>query len=177
MSESGGFRWTVVVLTCQHKDSVYAFQRELELRQQRGVLSAGALVLTVRDRQEPLGSGGATLNALLVAAEHLSSRAGHTVVTADVLDDAYILILHTGRDFPWSSCSRAFCWLPEEKPDQKVQAPVCCLDLLLDCLNNQICPGSPPGVWVCSTDMILAVPPDFGKCAAHARTRTLEPSP
>uniref|UniRef100_A0A669DFA5 L-fucose kinase n=1 Tax=Oreochromis niloticus TaxID=8128 RepID=A0A669DFA5_ORENI len=67
-----------------------------------------------------------------------------------------------GRDFPWSSCSRAFCWLPEEKPDQKVQAPVCCLDLLLDCLNNQICPGSPPGVWVCSTDMILAVPPDFG---------------
>ncbi|XP_005937010.1 L-fucose kinase [Haplochromis burtoni] len=162
MSESCGFRWTVVVLTCQHKDSVYAFQRELELRQQRGVLSAGALVLTVRDRQEPLGSGGATLNALLVAAEHLSSRAGHTVVTADVLDDAYILILHTGRDFPWSSCSRAFCWLPEEKPDQKVQAPVCCLDLLLDRLSNQICPGSPPGVWVCSTDMILAVPPDFG---------------
>lgn len=161
MSESGGFPWTVVVLTCQHKDSVYAFQRELELRQQRGTLSAGALVLTVRDRQEPLGSGGATLNALLVAAEHLSSRAGHTVVTADVLDDARILILHTGRDFPWSSCSRAFCWLPAEKPDQKVQAPVCCLDLLLDCLGNQICPGSPPGVWVCSTDMILSVPPDF----------------
>uniref|UniRef100_A0A3B4ERP8 L-fucose kinase n=1 Tax=Pundamilia nyererei TaxID=303518 RepID=A0A3B4ERP8_9CICH len=49
-----------------------------------------------------------------------------------------------------------FCWLPEEKPDQKVQAPVCCLDLLLDRLSNQICPGSPPGVWVCSTDMILS---------------------
>uniref|UniRef100_A0A3Q3XKC6 L-fucose kinase n=1 Tax=Mola mola TaxID=94237 RepID=A0A3Q3XKC6_MOLML len=45
-----------------------------------------------------------------------------------------------------------FCWLPVEKPSQRVQAPVCCLDLLLDC---QICPGSPPGVWVCSTDMIL----------------------
>ncbi|KAM9377155.1 L-fucose kinase isoform 2-T2 [Pholidichthys leucotaenia] len=154
-------RWTVVVLTCQHKDSEYAFQRELELRQQRGVLSPESLVLTVRDRQEPLGSGGATLNALLVAAEHLSSRAGYTVITADALDDAHILILHTGRDFPFSSCSRAFCWLPEEKPDQKVQAPVCCLDLLLDCLTKQICPGSPPGVWVCSTDMILTVPPDF----------------
>ncbi|XP_029910027.1 L-fucose kinase [Myripristis murdjan] len=161
MSGSGRFSWTVVVLTCQHKDSVYSFQRELELRQQRGSLSRGALVLTVRDRQEPLGSGGATLNALLVAAEHLSNRAGHTVVTADVLDDAHILILHTGRDFPWSPCSRAFCWLAQEKPDQKVQAPVCCLDLLLDCLNNQICPGSPPGVWVCSTDMILTVPSDY----------------
>ncbi|KAK5927308.1 hypothetical protein CgunFtcFv8_012477 [Champsocephalus gunnari] len=58
MSDSGKFQWTVVVLTCQHKDSVYAFQRELELRQQRGSLSPGSLVLTVRDRQEPLGSGG-----------------------------------------------------------------------------------------------------------------------
>uniref|UniRef100_A0A3Q2PSS2 Fucose kinase n=1 Tax=Fundulus heteroclitus TaxID=8078 RepID=A0A3Q2PSS2_FUNHE len=155
MSQNGGFPWTVVVLTCQHKDSVYAFQRELELRQQRGTLPGDALLLTVRDRQEPLGSGGATLNALLVAAEHLSNRAGHTVVTADVLDEAHILILHTGRDFPWSSCSRAFCWLPEEKPGQKVQAPVCVLDLLLDRLS------SPPGVWVCSTDMILTVPTDF----------------
>lgn len=27
MSGSGEFRWTVVVLTCQHKDSVYSFQR------------------------------------------------------------------------------------------------------------------------------------------------------
>ncbi|XP_078139189.1 L-fucose kinase [Centroberyx gerrardi] len=157
----GGFSWTVVVLTCQHKDTVYCFQRELELRQQRGSLSRGALVLTVRDRQEPLGSGGATLNALLVAAEHLSNRAGHTVVTADVLDDAHILILHTGRDFPWSPCSRAFCWLGLDKPDQRVQAPVCCVDLLLDRLNNQICPASPPGVWVCSTDMILTIPSDF----------------
>ncbi|KAK9516097.1 hypothetical protein VZT92_024055 [Zoarces viviparus] len=160
--DGGGFRWTVVVLTCQHKDSVYSFQRELELRQQCGSLSPGSLLLTVQDRQEPLGSGGATLNALLVAAEHLSSRAGHTVVTADVLDEAHILILHSGRDFPWSSCSRAFCWLPApERPDQRVQAPVCCLDLLLDRLGTQICSGSPPGVWVCSTDMILSIPPDF----------------
>uniref|UniRef100_A0A8C7QCP5 L-fucose kinase n=1 Tax=Oncorhynchus mykiss TaxID=8022 RepID=A0A8C7QCP5_ONCMY len=112
---------------------------ELEVRQQRGGLLQGTLLLTVSDPQEPgLGSGGATLNALLVAAEHLSARAGYTVVTADVLDDAHILILHTGRDFPWDSCGRAFCWLPVEKPAQTVQGPVCCLDMLLDCLSNQI---------------------------------------
>lgn len=52
---------------------------ELELRQQRDSPLKDALLLTVQDRQEPLGSGGATLNALLVAAEHLSNRAGHTV--------------------------------------------------------------------------------------------------
>ncbi|KAM9808048.1 LOW QUALITY PROTEIN: L-fucose kinase [Neosynchiropus ocellatus] len=155
------FSWTLVVLTCQHKDSVISFQRELDLRQQRGSLSPDTVVLVVQDHQESLGSGGATLNALLVAAEHLSSRAGHTVVTADVLDQAHILILHSGRDFPWSSCSRAFCWLPQERPEHPVQAPVCCLDLLLDCLMTKVCPGSPPGVWVCSTDMILHIPSDF----------------
>lgn len=30
-------------------------------------------------------------------------------------------------------------------------------------MGAQVCPGSPPGVWVCSTDMILTVPPDFGQ--------------
>uniref|UniRef100_A0A8D3B8R9 L-fucose kinase n=1 Tax=Scophthalmus maximus TaxID=52904 RepID=A0A8D3B8R9_SCOMX len=131
---------------------------ELELRQQCGSLYEGALVLTVRDREEPVGSGGATLNALLVAAEHLSNRAGHTVSDVSMTGHNWVVM---GRDFPWSSCSRAFCWLPGEKPGQKVQAPLCCLDLLLDRLSTQICPGSPPGVWVCSTDMILSVPLDF----------------
>ncbi|KAL7867613.1 hypothetical protein SRHO_G00089970 [Serrasalmus rhombeus] len=158
MTFRGLFDWTVVVLTCQHKDSVYAFQRELEIRQQRGSLSPRALLLTVSDPQERLGSGGATLNALLVAAEHLSARAGYTVVTADVLDDAHILILHTGRDFPWDGCSRAFCWMPIAATEQSVEGPVCCLDMLLDCLSTKVCVGSPPGVWVCSTDMILILP-------------------
>ncbi|XP_036390932.1 L-fucose kinase [Megalops cyprinoides] len=155
MVRQGALDWTVIVLTCHNKDGVYAFQRELEIRQQRGSLPKGALLLTVADPQERLGSGGATLNALLVVAEHLSARAGHTVVTADVLEDAYILILHTGRDFPWDGCGRAFCWLPSQGPLGPVEGPVCCLDLLLDCLTHQVCPGSPPGVWVCSTDMIL----------------------
>ncbi|XP_061532357.1 L-fucose kinase isoform X2 [Phycodurus eques] len=161
--DMSAFSWTVVVLTCQHKDSVYAFHRELELRQRGGSVCAGAMLLTVQDRQEPLGSGGATLNALLVAAEHLSARAGHTVVTADVLDEAHILILHTGRDFPWSSCSRAFSWLPAENPATAlgVEAPVCCVDVLIRCLTQQVCPGSPPGVWVCSTDMMFSIPENF----------------
>ncbi|XP_007235113.3 L-fucose kinase [Astyanax mexicanus] len=158
MTSRGLFSWTVVVLTCQHKGSVYAFQRELEMRQQRGVFPPEALLLTVPDPQERIGSGGATLNALLVAAEHLSARAGNTVVTADVLDDAHILILHTGRDFPWDGCNRAFCWMPKQATEQCVEGPLCCLDMLLDCLSTKVCVGSPPGVWVCSTDMILSLP-------------------
>ncbi|XP_059402511.1 L-fucose kinase-like isoform X3 [Carassius carassius] len=157
MADDGLLKWTVIVLTCQHKDSVYAFQRELDGRQKRGVLPADALLLTVPDPHARLGSGGATLNALLMAAEHLSARAGYSVVNADVLDEAHVLILHTGRDFPWDACSRAFCWVPVQRSDD-VEGAVCCLDLLLDCLSTKICAGSPPGVWVCGTDMILNIP-------------------
>ncbi|XP_053905065.1 L-fucose kinase isoform X1 [Malaclemys terrapin pileata] len=153
-----GVEWTVIVLTCQHKDSVCAFQKELEIRWRRGALGPHPLLLTVEDPAACVGSGGATLNALLVAAEHLSARAGCTVVTADVLREARILILHMGRDFPFDDCSRAFTCLPVEDPDAPAEALTCNLDSLLGTMTQQLCRGSPPGVWVCSTDMLLTVP-------------------
>lgn len=52
---------------------------ELEIRQRKGSIAAGVVLLTVEDPEAHVGSGGATLNALLVAAEHLSARAGYTV--------------------------------------------------------------------------------------------------
>ncbi|XP_043351119.1 L-fucose kinase isoform X3 [Dermochelys coriacea] len=153
-----GVEWTVIILTCQHKDSVCAFQKELEIRWRRGVLGPHPLLLTVEDPTARVGSGGATLNALLVAAEHLSARAGCTVVTADVLREARILILHMGRDFPFDDCSRAFTCLPVEDPNAPVEALTCNLDSLLGTMTQKLCRGSPPGVWVCSTDMLLTVP-------------------
>ncbi|NWR19674.1 FUK kinase, partial [Emberiza fucata] len=116
------------------------------------------LLLAVEDPWARLGSGGATLNALLVAAEHLSARAGCTVVTADVLRDARILILHMGRDFSFDDCGRAFTCLPAEEPGAPAEALVCNLDSLLGTMTHRLCVGSPPGVWVCSTDMLLTVP-------------------
>ncbi|XP_038610452.1 L-fucose kinase [Tachyglossus aculeatus] len=160
--ERPGVEWTVIVLTCQYKDSVYAFQRELEVRQKRAAVPPGTLLLTVEDPDARVGSGGATLNALLVAAEHLSARAGYTVVTSDVLHKARILILHTGRDFPFDDCGRAFICLPMEDLEGPVEAPICNLDNLLETMTYKICWGSPPGVWVCSTDMLLSVPSDPG---------------
>ncbi|XP_075694364.1 LOW QUALITY PROTEIN: L-fucose kinase [Rhinoderma darwinii] len=149
--------WTVVVLTCQHKDSAQAFQRELEIRQSQGVLPPDTLILTVEDPQAHVGSGGATLNALLVAAEHLSARAGYTVVSADVLQGARLLILHTGRDFLFDDCGRGFTALPVEDPLMAVESVTCNMDSLLTTLRHQLCPESPPGVWICSTDMTLTL--------------------
>ncbi|XP_040135598.1 L-fucose kinase isoform X4 [Ictidomys tridecemlineatus] len=154
--------WTVIILTCQYKDSVQVFQRELEVRQKREQIPTGTLLLAVEDPETRVGSGGATLNALLVAAEHLSARAGFTVVTSDVLHSSWILILHMGRDFPFDDCGRAFTCLPVENPQAPVEALVCNLDCLLDIMTHRLGPGCPPGVWVCSTDMLLSVPSNPG---------------
>ncbi|XP_032983432.1 L-fucose kinase isoform X3 [Rhinolophus ferrumequinum] len=162
MEQPKGVDWTVIILTCQYKDSVEVFQRELEMRQKREQIPAGTLLVAVEDPETRVGSGGATLNALLVAAEHLSAQAGFTVITSDVLHSAWILILHMGRDFPFDDCGRAFTCLPVENPQAPVEAMVCNLDCLLDIMSYRLGPGSPPGVWVCSTDMLLTVPPDPG---------------
>nr|XP_058135728.1 L-fucose kinase isoform X2 [Dasypus novemcinctus] len=162
MEQPKGVDWTVIILTCQYKDCVQVFQKELEVRQKREQIPAGTLLLTVEDPEAHVGSGGATLNALLVAAEHLSARAGFTVVTSDVLHSARILILHMGRDFPFDDCGRAFTCLPVERPQAPAEAVVCNLDCLLDAMTRRLGPGSPPGVWVCSTDMLLSVPPNPG---------------
>lgn len=58
---------------------------ELEVRQRREQIPAGTMLLAVEDPQTRVGSGGATLNALLVAAEHLSARAGFTVSASEPL--------------------------------------------------------------------------------------------
>ncbi|XP_068022726.1 LOW QUALITY PROTEIN: L-fucose kinase [Melanerpes formicivorus] len=152
--------WSGVLLTCQRGGCVAAFQRELEVRRLRGGLGPRPppLLLAVEDPWDHLGSGGATLNALLVAAEHLSARAGCTVVSSDVLREAHILILHMGRDFSFDDCGRAFTCLPVEEPNAQAEALVCNLDSLLKTMTYQLCVGSPPGVWVCSTDMLLTVP-------------------
>ena len=41
-------------------------------------------MLVIDDPVEGIGSGGATLNALLVITEHLASQAGYTVSVLDV---------------------------------------------------------------------------------------------
>mgnify|MGYP000373912534 CR=1 FL=1 len=52
---------------------------ELELRQSKGLISKDTLVLALEDPRGGVGSGGATLNALLVVTEHLSAKAGFQV--------------------------------------------------------------------------------------------------
>lgn len=57
---------------------IYCFL-ELEIRQSKGFINKDVLLLTLEDPKARVGSGGATVNALLVVAEHLSAKAGFEV--------------------------------------------------------------------------------------------------
>ena len=48
---------------------------ELKRRQDDGSIDEKTAVLAVEDPREGIGSGGASINALLVLAEHLSAKA------------------------------------------------------------------------------------------------------
>ena len=52
---------------------------ELQTRQKKGLISSSTVVLTAEDPAQKVGSGGATINALLLITEHLSAKAGYTV--------------------------------------------------------------------------------------------------
>lgn len=69
-------------MICQAKpnaDTYACLFTELKARQSRGLISADTLLLVIEDPVKGIGSGGATLNALLVITEHLASQAGYTV--------------------------------------------------------------------------------------------------
>ena len=52
---------------------------ELEIHQSKGFIGKDVLILTLEDPKGGVGSGGATLNALLVVTEHLSAKTGFRV--------------------------------------------------------------------------------------------------
>lgn len=55
------------------------FFQELRIRQEKGLLDGDTLILAVEDPKPDIGSGSATLNAVLCVAECLAAREGMTV--------------------------------------------------------------------------------------------------
>ena len=56
-----------------------SFSVELEIRRDKAEIGEDVILLTVEDPKSEVGSGGATLNALLVVAEYISAKQGYTV--------------------------------------------------------------------------------------------------
>ncbi|CAF0740338.1 unnamed protein product [Rotaria sordida] len=150
--------WTVIVITAPNQESAYAFDFILQQRQRYGLIDKSTIILTLNDPQEKLGSGGATLNALLVATEILSAKAGYSLINTNVLHCAHILILHTGRIFPYDACHRSLATLPARFGPNHPWL-LTNLDLLLHDFNNLIASSQLPyGVWISSTDAFVTLP-------------------
>ncbi|XP_022341951.2 L-fucose kinase-like isoform X3 [Crassostrea virginica] len=172
-------KWTAIVLTTANKDWTYAFQKELELRQAKGYIDKDVIVLTVEDPKSNVGSGGATVNALLTITEYISAQQGHSVVNAEVLEQSKILILHSGRQYPYDQCGRAFVTLPAAFVTPEYDGLICNIDILIKNITEKLAVKSGPGLWVGSTDMFLSLPKDcnipWKNCDACAITVPASP--
>ena len=154
-------KWDVLVITCKTKRLAAAVQNQLDRKKQQGCLPEDLLTFCIEDPQDGIGSGGATLNALLIITEHLSAKEGYTVVTSDVLKNARILLMHTGRYFPYDANGRSFVSLPLSPLEGESEYLITNFDALYQTVTFQLSIGSPPGLWVCSCDMMLSFPQDF----------------
>ncbi|XP_065920232.1 L-fucose kinase-like [Dysidea avara] len=156
-SEGEEMRWTAIVFTCQNRQSANCFQKELNYYQKLGSIHPDTFLLAVDDPRPNIGSGSAVLNALLCVSEHLAARSGCTVVNADAIQHARILIVLLGSTFPFGSCGHGFMPYSEvAMSDNHFKQNSCVTNfehLLL--FLNKICTHSPPGVWISSSDMIL----------------------
>ena len=88
-----------------------AHVQRLKRRQRNGNFDKNALVIASPDPDGSfIGSGGATMNAMLHVTEHLSARAGATFVDSAVLIGKHVIIMHVdgeSRRMPLFSSSAA----------------------------------------------------------------------
>ncbi|CAL1547211.1 unnamed protein product [Lymnaea stagnalis] len=150
--------WDAVVLTCSNKEWTRTLQHELDIHHAKGYLGKDVIHLVVEDPKSNVGSGGATLNALVTVVEYMSARKGFTAINADVLKGSKILILHTGRRYTYEPCSRPYIALPAVRESPEFDGLIYNFDLIYSIITHKIGVFAGPGVWVCSTDIVLSVP-------------------
>lgn len=69
----------VKIITNGNSIFFVSLMSELEIHQSKGFISKDVLILTLEDPKGGVGSGGATINALLVVTEHLRAKTGFQV--------------------------------------------------------------------------------------------------
>ena len=153
-------QWDVIAITAPQRSLCDAHVDVLARLQRSGKLSPQTLLLSIPDSlsHAAVGSGGATLNALLVTTEHLSARAQDSSINPCNLQLKAILVINVGasaRRVPFRST------LPLHDCDG---AAVSQIEFLLALLSREHAGKARAGAWVCSADAIMAdVVPAFGR--------------
>ncbi|CAG0904507.1 unnamed protein product, partial [Darwinula stevensoni] len=84
----------------------------MAILKKKRLIWGNAEYLIIPDPGTRLGSGGATLNALLIGAEVLSAQAGFTTVNGDIFKSCLVLVVHFGRSFAYLPQGMGFLCLP-----------------------------------------------------------------
>eukprot|EP01064_Diplonema_japonicum_P003742 TRINITY_DN12437_c0_g1_i1.p1 TRINITY_DN12437_c0_g1~~TRINITY_DN12437_c0_g1_i1.p1 ORF type:complete len:1026 (+),score=82.23 TRINITY_DN12437_c0_g1_i1:65-3142(+) len=169
--------WDIVAVSSGRQSDTSFFTEQLEARrvespkwgEQLGI-SSGTLIIPVPDpfledssrKGAYVGSGGATLNAILHVAEHISIRHESGSLMTNVFEGWKIAVLLCGtahNDVASSELGKAFTPLPLGSPATLSTGGITNAELML--LNLQRIADPCPSVWVCSTEWLLHVPPGF----------------
>ncbi len=116
-----------------------------------------------------VGSGGATLNALLVITEHLAALAGETAITPDALRGRRVLLLHVGGGgdrVPLFSELTAAGTAGKGEARADAHGASGTLESVLACVEP-LARQCAAGVWVCSAE--ATAPPTSTAMAKHLR--------
>ena len=148
--------WKIIVITCPNINISLTIEKRIQILQKQGLFSKDLIISCINDPDRAIGSGGATINALLTAVELLSAKR-KSVANVEVLKDSYILIFHMGRLYPFDIAGKAFSMLPIR--NSTTDLLMTNFEILYDLMTNKIASNSDPGVYICSTDMTLITAP------------------
>jgi fucokinase len=149
--------WDWCILTASSARQAEAYEAQIKARRRSGLLPRDTRFLVFADPQDlRIGSGGATLNALLRLAQQLSGVPGaQGACASDLLAGKRILIIHSGgesRRLPHcSAVGKLFARVPHQLPDGRASSLFDEFLVSLSGLPGQI----PQGVLVASGDVLL----------------------
>ncbi len=151
--------WSAIVVTATSPTQAQSYQQEMNRLQQKGLIAEQTIVLAVPDpSSERIGSGGATLNALLTVTEYLSARKGLSYIDPELLFLSKILIIHSGGDsqrIPLCLVTgKAFSSFPFEIEPGEMASPFLLLMKQITTMTTLV----EAGMVVASGDVLLYLP-------------------
>ncbi|MCJ7580108.1 MAG: hypothetical protein MUP98_06190 [Candidatus Aminicenantes bacterium] len=120
---SRSFNWDYLVVTASNPSQAKAYEQQLKLRHELGLISDVGNILVIPDPEgRRVGSGGSTLHCLLSILNEEQSRTGNWHKSKkdweSILKDLRILIIHAGGDSkrlpPYGPCGKIFVPVPGE---------------------------------------------------------------
>ncbi|XP_047496936.1 LOW QUALITY PROTEIN: L-fucose kinase-like [Penaeus chinensis] len=166
--------WTAIVVTCSTALIREGLEKECNRLAKVGMLPSHELLMVVDDPQweklseegsasktcrleQGVGSGGATINALLVAVERLSAKRNHTTISSELVYNSRILVVHHGRNLAHSPGGSPFLYVPPDLACVSQSAMTTPPTLLQHVIwmATKVGRKSNTGVWVTSLDAFI----------------------